>query len=384
MGRVAVAIALSGGASCALAAAACDGLIGLEPPTIAAHDAGAPHDATADRAVRDASAGPDVLADSPTDSAGDAAADGADAPSGPVVLAPAAGAVALATDATYVYWLDATHGWVMRCPIAGCPSGGPAVFFGMTGYDPGSGWGVGGIAAQSDSIYVAFNQTSNGMLLQCPSSGCASPMYIVKTTTGSGGIFGVTTDSTFVYYANAAGLNQYPLNGGRPPLLLVPNLVAAHMGAIAVADGRAYFASTVPPQPVGECSTAGCMGMPVLLTNTGSQGPAIGVAANASAAYWTTGPTDGIVTSPWPSGPTSVLANVKLPQAIVADDQAVYFGSTQAGGAIYSCAPTGCGSGPTLVADNLGNIGALAIDASRIYAIVAPAGQMNEVIEMAR
>jgi hypothetical protein len=371
------------GACSALTGAACDGLIGLEQPSIAPRDAGKAHDAATgpDASSRDAGTDAAAAAD-----AGDAAS--ADSPSGPSVLVSGVNLGPLATDATYVYWLDPTLGRVMRCPIAGCPSG-PTVFYQQPGYNQGAGWGVGGIAAQSDSIYFAMNQTVDGMLLQCPSGGCASPSYIVKGTNGSGGIFGVTTDSSQVYFGMGAGLFACPIGAmcSAPPPALVATGVSAHMGGIAAAYGRVYFATNAAPTPVGECSATGCSGMPALL-NSPTGLLAGSLASNATSVFWTVeGPGSQIFVSLWPTSASGTFATLPAPTslaAIVADDNTVYFGSQAPGGAIYSCPATGCGSGPTLVAGDLGSVGALAIDPYRIYAGVFSTGQPSQIIEIPR
>jgi len=368
------------GACSVLVGAACDGLIGLEQPSIAPHDAGGAHDAATRPDASSGDAGTDAVV---AVDASDATRE--DAPNGPVALVSGANLGPLATDATYVYWLDSTHGQVMRCPIAGCPSG-PTVFYSQPGYDQGSGWGIGGIAAQSDSIYFAMNQTADGMLIQCPSSDCGSPIYIVKGTTGSGGIFGVTADSSHVYFAMGAGLFECPLQGGcsipSPSTSLVASGVSAHMGGIAVASGRVYFAANAA-NPVGECSATGCGGVPVLINLSGS--PAVGIAANATAVYWTDETGSQVLESLWPANSwDGVFVLSPATQQIVADDNAVYFGSKQSGGAIYSCPVTGCGNAPTLVAGNLGNVGALAIDPYLVYAGVYSTGQPGEIIEIKR
>ena len=305
---------------------------------------------------------------------------GSDAsPDGPVVLVADAGTGVLATDATYVYWLDPTNGRISRCPIAGCPSG-PTVFFQQAGYDQGSGWGIGGIAVTSDTVYFALNQTVSGELLQCPTSGCGSPLAFVKT---NGGIYGVTADANHVYYAYDGGLWSMPLGSGGPTLLVTSG-VSAHVGAIAAVNGPVYFATDTPAGPIGECAENGCQGMPGSLPSTGPPLLAVTLAANSLAAYWTSEASGAILSSLVPSGPASVFASVTAPaQTLVADDHDVYFGSAQAGGAIYSCPATECGSAQKLVAGNLGNVEALAIDAYRIYAIVFP-GQMRELIEIDR
>jgi hypothetical protein len=358
-------------------------LIGLGPPSIAAHDAGTTHDAATGPDGPPEDAGTEAVAAADAGDAADAASE--DAPSGPPALVSGVNVGPLATDATYVYWLDPTRGQVMRCPIAGCPSGA-TVFYSLPGYDPNAGWNVGGIVAQSGSIYFAVNPPMTCMLLQCPSSGCGSPSYIVKGTSMNGGIYGITADSSRVYFGMGVGLFDCPLQGGcsvPPPALVAGPGVSAGVDEIAVVNGSVYFATPDPQSPVGECSTTGCGGMPSLF-NSPVRATALGVAANASAVYWTTAA--GEVFMSHSSTSSTVVfapAPAQSPGAIVADDNAVYFGSQQSGGAIFSCPPPGCGGPPKLVAGNLGNVKALAIDPNYIYAGVST-GQSGEIIEIAR
>jgi hypothetical protein len=111
--------------------------------------------------------------------------------------------------------------------------------------------------------------------------------------------------------------------------------------------------------------------MPADPTN---QLPVTAVAAGPSGVYWTSAAANQVLALPLGSDAGvaggGILATVPSPGALAVDSENVYFTTTQDGGAIYDCAVGGCNQTPSLVASHLGSIGALAVDAQRIYAIV--------------
>lgn len=369
-GRVVVAAAI--GALGVPAVAACDGLIGLGTPTVRGRDAG----------VHDGSAEADAVADANHDADaadGDASEVGKDAGGAVSVLIVDAGAGLLAIDDAALYWADPNQGAIERCPLTGCASG-PTTIYAQPGYNVGSGWGLGGLALQGQNVFLVLNQGPQGSLTECTASmPCTNPVTLDQNAPQ---IVGVTTSANNVFFERMSGL----YSDGAPGTLVQGN-VAARPAGLVVAGGSVYFATDDATQPVGWCSVNGCGTLPSYFPSAGQSQVAVSLAANSTTVFWTVQASSAVVASVMGGTAASVFATSSFPMAesIAADDVSVVFGSSAAGGSLETCPAPGCeAGGPTVLAGNLGTVGAIVMNATRVYAIVSGGSVGNTIVAVAR
>jgi hypothetical protein len=401
-----------------VAGSACDGLIGLDPP-IEMRDATPPSPDTSDDApgptldAQEAAAGPgdaavdtlscaltvcdggcaDLTSDGQNCGACGHSCFGGTCDAGrclPEVLA-VGNPVSFAVDATNLYWADGRYGTILSCPLDGCPDAGPQTLYaGVGGYSPF----VGGIAVQGGRVLFIEQNTSNSSspanLYSCPSTGCEASPAVEATQTG----MAVVADSNDVYWAAPAGVLDCPVAGcatGGGPTTLVSigsGEVAPSPWDLAVGGGFVYFTNF--GGGVGSCglSSGGCSCPPFaggcMLGSLSEipDTPPTALALGASSVYWTLASANDVVAVPFAPPDAGVpsaglFATVESPGDIAVDSENVYFTTTQGSGAIYKCAVGGCNQTPTVFASGLGGLGAIAVDAKRVYVIV---GTQNDGI----
>ncbi len=396
----------------ALLCTACDGIIGLDP-TILVPDAASPpalHDAESDASSDAADSGTEALACGPgatmcASGCADTASDGRNCGacdhdclggtcSGgrclPQVLATG-GPAQIAVDGTSVYWIDTTYGTVLSCSADTCQSVIETVFAGPGGAGNGPLY-AGGLAVQGGRVFFSESDLGGGLsseVYACSSTGCgASPDLVFSggsaVVNGFGPSFvgSVVADADNVYWTYVQTVYECPLGGcanvSPSPALLASGTVDANgPGRLAVRDGSIYFAET--GSGVGTCSVVSGNCMPAdplnLLEVTA-------LAAGPSGVYWTSAGANQVLAIP-PGSPDAdatsgaLFATVASPGALAVDSENVYFTTTQEGGAIYRCAVGGCNQTPSVVAINLGPLGAVAVDGQRIYAVVGIGTQTN-------
>jgi hypothetical protein len=419
-------------AACALACGGCDIIIGLETP-VPEQDAGsfaaasaAPDAASQDASgeERDASMGEGISDAGVTEASPGIAAcgDGSMAcPNGcadiltasencgacghdclgapcsggrclPTVLA--AGTPShIAVDGTNVYWTDATLRTVMVCPGSGCPdagpktlyawadSGSPAPFLGPAPYGA-----TGAIAVQGSQVFFSVGlpplQTygDDDDILSCPTDGGAS--FVIA---GGYSVGAVVTNAQSVYWMSPEngsenwGVSECPLSGcgtGTPIDVAFGGADPSEPWALAAGTDGVYYADVA--DGVGWCSASGCgcaTDEPGSCEIANSNLEAAAIVVGNGSVFWASlnevlvSTADSAASSPnvgvlVTAGASSTIGTLAV------DNDNVYFTTGDDGGSIYSCAVTGCGIDPTLVASNLTGVGDIKVDAHRIYAVV--------------
>jgi hypothetical protein len=295
----------------------------------------------------------------------------------PTVLATGS-PVSLAADGTNLYWTDATIGQVLGCPASGCPEGGTVLYAG-----PGGGPGfvvVGGIAVQSGQFFFLDGTGGTGFeVLACPVAGCGDTGPVIAPGFGDYYAGNIAVDSNQVYFGTQGGVEVCPYgDAGAPPTQIISSQgqpTPIPFPVVAAGGGWLFFDN--PMYGIGGCeppSACNC-GSDICGARVGTSGStaASGIAVGPGAVYWTSGNLNGLFARPLEdAGASTLFAAAGGPGAVVADAEDVYFGSTDDGGTLYRCAVKGCAQTPTPVAAGLGAISSLALDATRVYAVVSP------------
>jgi hypothetical protein len=196
----------------------------------------------------------------------------------PTLLATSVGApLGVAVDATSVYWVNAAVmedmmniGRIFKCPLSGCPDGGPKLVTEWV-----SGNQTNGLHVAGDQLYIAawpllgtcaiggcemptsigggpfVSVATNGQyvfagaigwseLLRCPIAGCSN-VTPLKVATKVGAL-GITLDQSSVYFCNRVDIEKCPLDGcgEAAPEVVVPGGGISPYG-LTSSSTRLYF-----------------------------------------------------------------------------------------------------------------------------------------------
>jgi hypothetical protein len=304
----------------------------------------------------------------------------------PEVLA-AGSPASLAVDDGGVYWTDTATGRVMRCPLGGCADGGGEALFDMGDSgapgNPGNPGGpaFGGLAVEAGHVVFSVDEPgavlphggTSGMatIYTCPTSGCGGAPALLAAEPGSGSAL-VTDLRSDVFWLQSADSSVHAcswLGCSGSPRIIAPSMVNASPRGLATDGEHVYF--TMPGGSLGWCKAAG--GSCTFDVPIGTNEALDALTAGPSGLYGTSGDrvlriqpnfTDSTMSA------QTLLAVVPSPGHLALDDVQVYFTSQDKGGAIYRCGLGGCSGTPFLVAEGLGALGDLEVDADRIYVVV--------------
>jgi hypothetical protein len=263
----------------------------------------------------------------------------------PITLATNEDVIALAIDATHVYWLNAAGGGgAERCPLAGCVK------------DAGTAWSVAPTpkALTLDTQYVYWTisgspgrverASKSGPLVDTIAPGQYSPADIV-------------VDDTYAYWMAQGNLERANKDGGTV-LAMGPSSV----GPIALGNGTIFWVANAQ---IHSCSTPSCITVTDLTMTDQTNVRAL--ASGDNFVYWLRNETihrcavAGCSQSPSVVGRATSLTLTAL--ALDATD--VYFGTDN--GFVGRCSKGGCGVNPTLLAQGPGPVSAIAADGTAIY-----------------
>ncbi len=263
----------------------------------------------------------------------------------PFLVATAIEPVALAVDATHVYWTEA-YGGVDRAPL----SGGSATYLGGTS-------GASGIALDAAHVYWDFDDVEATLL------GGGTATILLPVPFGAEAYTrGLAIDATSLYFLFNSSpqeqLESMPVGGG-PPTVLASGW--SYTGAdsspcvVDVDDTSVYWANqSTGPGSVQAVPKGG--GSPVTLA--AGQDGAFCVAHDDTRVYWTNG--DGLAGSvmsvPKGGGAPVVIASSQVqPNGIVVDATYVYWSNYAWGnvtmGTVMRAAKNG--GAPEVMADGL-------------------------------
>lgn len=359
--------------------AACNAIIGLGEPTVGTHDAGRD-------AGLDLGAGDDAVSEGAAHEGG--SADGCSPGTcGPVVLVADAGdVVSMSASSGSLYWVDGLTGQVRWCPTSACSN--PSVLFTPQGFDAGNST-VGGIATLRNNVFIGDNTPFGppGPYV-CNQSSC-SPLQ--SSSSEPYYVGAIAADTVDVYWTEPGAVYACAVSGCFAASTLGGDgwVSGNNRAGLAAAGGRIYFAGsppvgTVADVSVGWCTLNGCGGGGQWLQSVGE--PTTAVGANASGVFWATATKVYASTPPMPSvspPPAKLVASgLNGTTSFAADDLGVFFASSlTGGGTIYACASPSC-SNPEVIATNVGNVSAIAVDSARVYAAIA--GSVEQIVWVAR
>jgi hypothetical protein len=169
----------------------------------------------------------------------------------------------LAVSGSKVFWSDYGANAVME----DATSGGSASLFQLTSAGPLA------MAADATNVYWVAGSGSEGTLFQAPVGGGAP-----TPVTSVGLVNGIAVDATSLYFTDGSEVNKVPIGGGSP------NPLASCLGAdgVAVDSSNVYFACSS-----GDIIRVGVNGgVPVTLATRTGMNPR-GLAIDANSVYWT-------------------------------------------------------------------------------------------------
>lgn len=216
-------------------------------------------------------------------------------------------------DGSNAYWTNYTGtGTVQKCALGGCGNNPTTLASAQV-------W-PNGVAFDASNVYwTDYNQ--NGAVLMCAKGGCGNnPTTLVGPT---GWPYQIAADSTNVYYTGN-GARKCAVGGcGNNPTTLINN----GWGGLAVDSTNIYVTGT----GVSRCAIGGCGQNPTMLATTGF---ALGIAVDATDAYWTS-PGSGTISKCALSGCNNNPALIALaqgtPENIKVDATSIYWTNWNAG-----------------------------------------------------
>jgi hypothetical protein len=317
-----------------------------------------------------------------------------------------AGPVAIALDATRVYWINAMSGSIVFCPKTGC-NGAPSEITRFT-TDQNVTPNRYRLATDAANVFALVSVGSSAFsLLQSAIAGCANnPTVLVDANQTLG--FGVGPSSVFVGVKNTsiigdagppfagsfAGVVECAIGGcSRAPSAFVSE---ARITGMAVRGGRVFMTvlDTAVQKDILSCPASGCAGAPQVLLS----GPfplTGGMTVDETHVYarnYISQTENGLLacsTAGCGSSPTVLLTGLGLEdtraapfQRLISDGKAVYFqrfasegGRTRA--SLVSCDVKGCGAEPTLVLPP--QVDDFAVDETGVYFIDSMAGKVQKI-----
>jgi hypothetical protein len=255
---------------------------------------------------------------------------------------------AIAVDETSVYWLSlggpSSPDAVMKVPVGG----GSAVTL-ASGFDEPFGLAI-------DHVNAYF--TSGASVLRVPlAGGSVTTLATVPGTTGAG----IGVNETAVCWIAGTSVMCLPLGGGAP-IAVGPASAARYM---TVDANDAYWTGEdgyVRAAPVDGSA-------PARTIASGQEDP-LGIAVDATTAYWTTIAADaGLVAAPLDGGPAMAIAAGPGVYGVAVDPTNVYF-TTYDG---FESLPLGGGVALPFDAGT-GIVQGIAVDATSIYLAIADIG----------
>jgi len=278
----------------------------------------------------------------------------------PVQLATENGGhlLAIALDATHVYWTNRTTGDIMRVPIAG---GAPErVYDGPLGSDPGKEFAVHG-----GHVYFAFSDPEGGpgAILRCPATGCGgAPETVIPNL----------TDPDFVAVQEDGTLLFAELSGrvGRCTL-------PCAMGFDTVATNESFPLRVAAAGDTVVWSTLDFGAGGVIRAKIGAGAP-FSVTSNAFA-YGIAIAGEEIVYAQLSAGPRATLRDGGGPvraltsfaaqtSYLTVEEGNVYFTDTRdVTGGVFRCSLAGCVDGGPPLAANQPKPNGIAVDAKSVY-----------------
>ncbi|WP_437625329.1 hypothetical protein [Sorangium sp. So ce1151] len=279
-----------------------------------------------------------------------------DAACQPVVLAEAAGnPLAIAVDATHVYWTHEDTGEIMRAPIAG---GAPAILV--------ESCPTPGLAVSEAGIYWTCSP-SGGVEHDVPTGVYSAPLSaplgggtpVLLSTAGLEDPVGLALDATSIYVGDNYAVMKLPIQGGAAEELAL----GSGSRRVRVDDTHVYWtnadASSVRKVPIGG-------GASVALATGYFESHE--VALDATHVYWTTpgeGPSVGSVNKVPKEGgtPVALATGQPSPYYIALDKAHVYW--VNAGAGEIRRVPVGGGESAVVISGVAPND--LAVDSTSIY-----------------
>jgi hypothetical protein len=259
-----------------------------------------------------------------------------------------------------MYFTDGLGTHINKCPLTGCST--PTAVYTGIGY-------------AAELLYDVPNAT---LYVQDPNN---NKLYSVSTggalnwSIGIGAnSWGIATDGTNVYWGQLGGIQKVARSNGGNQSTFAP------VSASGIVEGVWYDPTSndiygfadVTPGALLQCTLAGsCTTVAPSTFNYATIGVVQGSTIYFSAAGTSPNYTDGGLYSAPVSNPTSVTAmatgaNYARALGMAADSSGVYFASFQSGN-VYKCGLSGCGSGPTEIGPNQGEVTAMATDSQYVY-----------------
>ncbi|MGK3991440.1 hypothetical protein WME99_50795 [Sorangium sp. So ce136] len=276
----------------------------------------------------------------------------ADAACQPVVLAEAAGnPLAIAVDATHVYWTQEDTGEIMRAPIAG---GAPVI---LVESCPTSG-----LAVSAAGIYWTCSPDA-GVEHDVPTGVYSAPLGggtpVLLSTAGLEDPVGLALDATSIYVGDNYGVMKLPIQGGAAEEL------ALGSGSRRVkVDGTHVYWTDADASSVRKVPIAGGASMALATGYFESHE----VVLDATHVYWTTpgeGPSVGSVNKVPKEGgaPVALATDQPSPYYIALDKTHVYWANVGSGE--IRRVPVGGGESAVVISGVEPND--LAVDSTSIY-----------------
>jgi hypothetical protein len=288
-----------------------------------------------------------------------------------VTLASGQGAVAIAVDATSVYWANQgpNNNSVMKMGLDG---GSPTLLASPTG-------ALWAIAVDATSVYFASGSASSNAvaIMSVPLDGIVdggSPMTLASGQSAQA----MTVDANSVYWPNPVSgtVVKDALDGGNPTTL------ASNQGApqdVAVDATSIYWTNVFGSESVMSAPITPVDGGIPLLLASGQSAPH-GIAVDSTSAYWTT-ESGNVMKVPLGGGGsgTMLASGQNQPLAVVVDATNVYWvnqGDNGSNGSVMKVPVVGGGS--TVLFPGGGPL-AIAQDATSIYWVDGAAGTVMKM-----
>ena len=236
------------------------------------------------------------------------------------------------------------------------------------------------LISQGTLYWAISNQPPAGLVVSCPTVGCSLPTTVVPSLQSP---FGLALDSTNAYWTTLAAIDGVvqtcPLTGCSSPTNIGTEATGAPTSGIVVVGGNVYY---IAGYGIQSCATdgGGCQ----QVYGAGNPYP-FWIATDGTDLFWTDNILNLVLSCPAApaacTNPKTVATGQAGAAVIVADANNVYWMDAVADpkntgatiNAVYSCAKTGCGGSPTVLAQDLPGLGgnspgsSMVIDGSNLY-----------------